>query len=429
MHMKKKIHTRIAVAVALLCVIVGVSSAKTPEQALPVSTPQVQSQTPPPVPVALPVSEPKTNPVNSDLEVSYIDVGQADSILITNNGEAMLVDAGTSEASDDVIGYLNGREIETLKYVVGTHPHEDHIGGMAKVLNTYDVGTVLMPAVVNNTKTFENVLNAIEAKDIPTEAPAAGTIYKVGNATVSVLSCLTTDDLNNSSIVLKLTYGKNSYLLQGDAENEAEQAILNSGVDLKCDVIKLGHHGSSTSSSDAYLAAADPDIAIISCGVDNQYGHPHTEITDKLTTAHIESWRTDTDGTIVITSNGTNYAIHSGNKTEPIQHIAGAQAAKAARDAAVIAEQERLAAEAAQEAARVAAEQQAAEEAAAKAAAEKAAQEAAAEQQQTNSQTVYVTKTGAKYHRSGCQYLKKSKIAISLDNAKSQGYTACSKCW
>lgn len=393
----------------------------------PVTQPQTAdpqeptTQTTEPVTKPEPTEEPKKENAYSDkLEISIIDVGQGDSVLITNKGDAMLVDAGTNESGSVVLSELETKGIHTLKYAVGTHPHEDHIGGLDDVLNNLDVENVIMPGVINDTKTFESVLDAIEAKNIPTEVPEKGNVYKIGDATATVLSCLKTDDLNNSSVVLKVQLGNTSVLLQGDAEAEAEQAILDSGAGLSCDIIKFGHHGSNTSTTQAYLDAADPSIAVISCGKDNSYGHPHQETLDKLSTAKLDVFRTDELGSIEITTDGTNYTISSSG-ADPTTHVAGDKIARAKRQA----EQE-AAEKAAAEAAAKAAAEQAAAEAAAKQAAEQAA--AAAAQEKT-SQTVYITKTGKKYHRDGCQYLRKSQIAISLDDAKAEGYTACSKCW
>lgn len=405
-------------------VLLSLSACGTPADTQQVSAPQEPSvQTS--QPVAAPVEEPqKSNTYSDKLEIDFIDVGQADSILITNKGEAMLVDAGTNEAGTTVLAELENKGVSTLKYAVGTHPHEDHIGGLDDVINTLDVQNVLLPTVTNTTKTYASVLDAIEAKKVPTETPKAGNVYKIGDATATVLSCLDTDDLNNSSIVLKVQYGNTSVLLQGDAEAEAEQAILDSGANIDCDIIKLGHHGSNTSTSQAYLDAADPScIAIISCGKDNSYGHPHQETLDKLSAAKLDVFRTDELGTIEVTSDGTNYTV-SASGIDPITHVAGDKIARAKRQAAKEAA-EKAAAE------KAAAEKAAAEKAAADAAAKQKAQEEAAAQasQETKSQTVYVTKTGEKYHRDGCQYLRKSKIAISLDDAKAQGYTACSRCW
>ena len=243
----------------------------------------------------------------SELSVFYIDAGQADSIMITSGGESMIIDAGNNADGDDVVSFLKSKGVSNLKYAVGTHPHEDHIGGLDDVLNSFPVEKVLLPDVTTNTKTFASVLDAIENNNLSLSVPTAGEQYKVGSATLTVVSCLKTTDLNNSSIVLRMDHGENSFLFTGDAESEAEQAILSAGYDVNCDVLKAGHHGSKTSTSSAFLTAVSPDVAIISCGVDNSYGHPSPETIQKL--SGIEVYRTDLNGTITVVSDGSKYTI------------------------------------------------------------------------------------------------------------------------
>ena len=245
------------------------------------------------------------HPEKAGLRVHFLDVGQADCILITAGTEAMLIDAGNNDDAETITTYLHTHGVTKLKYAVGTHPHEDHIGSLDAVLYAVTTENVLMPKVQTNTKTFEDVLDAILTMGLTVTAPKAGDTYKLGNAVITAVSNYTGDDLNNASIMLHLTYGSTSFLFTGDAEQEAEKAALQTGLTLDCDVLKVGHHGSRTSSSFDFLTAASPAYAVISCGVGNDYGHPHAEAMSALAAVCATVCRTDTQGTIIATSDGT----------------------------------------------------------------------------------------------------------------------------
>lgn len=241
-------------------------------------------------------------PDHTSLVVEYLDVGQADSILLSSDDEYMLIDAGNNEDGDDVVRYLRDVGADTLKYAVGTHPHADHIGGMDDVIRDLEVENVLLPSTTTNTQTYADVLDAMEEKNLTATVPARGQTFQLGNATISVVAAQQSDNLNNTSIVLKADYGDTAFLFMGDAEAEVENAILSAGTDVQCDVLKVGHHGSSTSTSSAFLAAVSPDAAVISCGAGNSYGHPNAETLKKLT--GIPVWRTDDNGTIIAMTDG-----------------------------------------------------------------------------------------------------------------------------
>lgn len=247
----------------------------------------------------------------ADLTVSYIDVGQGDAALVQCDGHNMLVDAGPNASTDALLSYLSNAGATTYDLVVGTHPHEDHIGGLDKVIEQYDVANVWMPRVQADTKTFEDVLLAIQSKGLKITAPTPGTTFTLGGATVTAFAPVGSyyEETNDYSIVLRIDYGSTSFLFTGDAEAVSEQEMLASGVKLKADVLKVGHHGSSSSTSDAFLDAVDPDYAVISCGADNSYGHPHAETIAKLTSRNIDVLRTDESGTIWITSDGEYVSI------------------------------------------------------------------------------------------------------------------------
>lgn len=240
------------------------------------------------------------------LKVSFIDVGQADSILIQTGASSMLIDAGNNPDSGTIINYINKQGISRLDYIVGTHPHEDHIGAMDAVINKFEIGKVLMPQVTTTTKSFRDVLTAIKNKGLTITVPAAGSTFQLGKASCTVLAPNSShyDDLNNYSIVIKLTFGKTSFLFTGDAQTASENEMLSKGYDLKADVLKVGHHGSGTATSPDFLKAVSPEYAVISVGKNNDYGHPHQEILDRLNEAGVRIYRTDESGTVTAISDG-----------------------------------------------------------------------------------------------------------------------------
>ena len=248
--------------------------------------------------------------VSSDLKVSYLDVGQADSILIENNGEYMLIDAGNNEDGELLVKYFNDIEIDGFKYVVGTHPHEDHIGGLDDIINNFNIDTIYMPDAITTTKTFMDVLDAIENKNMTYKVPKIEEEFYLGEAMIKVLYTGTdTRDLNNTSIVFRLDFGKNSFLFTGDATDKTEEIILDLGLEVKADVLKVGHHGSKYSTIDKFLDKVNPKYAIISVGTGNNYKHPEKITLDKLKMRNIEIHRTDLEGTVVIASDGENISI------------------------------------------------------------------------------------------------------------------------
>jgi len=253
-----------------------------------------------------------------NLKVHFLAVGQADSILVQSGEHFMLIDAGNNNDAGFVVNYLKKLGVNKLDYVVGTHPHEDHIGGLDAIIDTFDVGKVLMPKVTTTTKTFEDVLKAIKKKGLKITAPVPGSTWEIGSAKVEVLApnSKSYDSLNNYSIVLKVTYGENVFLFTGDAEAVSEGEMLEKNYELAADVLKVGHHGSSTSTTDAFLKKVSPDYAVISVGKDNKYGHPHQETLAKLVKKDVKVYRTDEQGTIVFSSDGQLLSVEtiSGDK-------------------------------------------------------------------------------------------------------------------
>lgn len=255
----------------------------------------------------------KTNTAVGQLKVHFIDVGQADSILIQNGDKSMLIDAGNNPDGDDVVNYIKGLGIKKLDVVVGTHAHEDHIGGMDTVIKSFDIGQIIMPKAGNTTKTFEDVLTAIANKGLKITSPVPGTEIKLNSATVKIVAPNGSDykDLNDSSVAIKLTFGENSFMFMGDAEAVSEKQILGKGFDIKADLLKVGHHGSSSSTTQEFLNAVNPKYAVISVAKGNDYEHPHKPTMDKLKAKGIKVYRTDELGTIVATSDGKNITFNT----------------------------------------------------------------------------------------------------------------------
>lgn len=242
------------------------------------------------------------------LKVSFLDVGQADSILINANNKYMLIDAGNNEDGEKLVMYLKSLGIEKFDYVVGTHAHEDHIGGMDNIIDSFDIGTFYMPDVITTTKTFEDVLDSLEKKNLNFDTPQIGSTFDLGKAKIETIYVgKDSKNLNNSSIILKLTYGNVSFLFTGDTESDVEKTLLKK--DIESDVLKVAHHGSNTSSSNAFLKKVNPKYAIISVGTGNSYGHPKSVILDRLEKLGTKIYRTDELGTIIVTTDGEKIEV------------------------------------------------------------------------------------------------------------------------
>lgn len=260
---------------------------------------------------------------DADLTVYYIDVGQGDCSLIRYNGINILTDAGEKEYGGTVVSFLQDHGVEKLDYVIATHPHSDHIGGMAEVIGSFDIGKVIAPKVSEEltptSGSYERFLKALSKKGLKLTAAKPGTVYSLAsektnesddnadNTAIEILAPLSSDyeDLNNFSVVFKLTHGKTAFLFTGDAEKESENDILASGADISADVLKVGHHGSSSSTKKDFLNAVLPSYAVIQCGKDNSYNHPNEKTVERLEKMSVKIFRNDNDGTVTVYSDGS----------------------------------------------------------------------------------------------------------------------------
>jgi len=337
-----------------------------------------------PVPAQQPPEKPATN-----LKVHFIDVGQGDCILIEDGTSAMLIDAGNPENGPGIVSYIKNLGTQKLNFVLATHPHADHIGGMADVINAFDVEKIIMPKATHTTRTFENLLLTIQNKGLKITAPVPGTEYKLGDASFTILAPNSSSykDLNDYSVVIKLKYGSTSFLFTGDAEAVSENEILARGYDVKANVLKVGHHGSTSSTTERFLDAVSPRYAVICVGANNQYGHPAPETLSKLAERGIKIYRTDEAGTIVATSDGKSISFNKQPSSVNISSTASEKTDKADNTAV-----------------------------------------SSGNSTASNDMIVYITKTGSKYHRENCSSLRSSRIPISLSEAKQRGYEPCKIC-
>lgn len=242
----------------------------------------------------------------SKLQIIYFDVGQADSTLIMNNGKTILIDGCNDSDGDNLVKYIKSQEISKIDTVIATHLHADHIGGLDDIIDNFDIGTVYMPDTINTDKQVEEFLDAMERKNLSYEVPEIGEKFKNGLADCEVMAIDNeAKDINNSSIVIQMNYLEQSYLFMGDSEKEVEDSREWN----KVNVLKVGHHGSNTSSTEKFLNQVKPEITIISVGLNNQYKHPSVEVLNRLKNLHTTIYRTDEDGSLLLESDGKQNII------------------------------------------------------------------------------------------------------------------------
>lgn len=251
---------------------------------------------------------------NSDFSVHYLNVGQSDCSIVVCDNKVLMIDTSLKANINEVREALISLNIDTIDYMIITHQHDDHMGGASTIINNFNVKNVIMPKLskINmvTTYAYEELLTSIKDKKVNPIPATSGLEFFLGSSKVKILSPTVQDEnLNNMSVVIKLTYGNNSFLFTGDAEKSVEKQLLNSGVDIKADVLKLGHHGSNTSSTDSFLNTVKPRYAVISCGSDNSYGHPSKDVIERLHKNNIPYYITNYHGNITFTSDGNNINV------------------------------------------------------------------------------------------------------------------------
>ena len=266
-------------------------------------------------------ASPATTPAEgSSFTVNFIDVGQALSVLVTCDGQSMLYDGGNVADGSLVVSYLQSAGVSRLEYVICSHAHEDHVGGLAAVLAKFPAGHVYAPVTENDTQCFQDFVKYTQQQGLSVEIPPVGTSWQLGSATVQVIGPVAQyDDTNDTSLVVRVDYGSTSLLLTGDMEQKAEDDLVASGAPLDADILQVGHHGSETSTGYVFLNAVLPEVAVISVGAGNSYGHPSENTLSRLRDAGADVWRTDLAGTVTITSDGTNYTVSSEKYAAPEQ--------------------------------------------------------------------------------------------------------------
>lgn len=263
------------------------------------------------------------------LILTMIDVGQADSFLFVQNDKVALVDCGTRETGENVVKHLKKLGIEKIDYLFGTHPHDDHMGGMYDIITNFEVSKIILPKVKTGevtTNWYLKLMKEIKNGEYEVENPEVGTIYNIGNAEMKVIGPISQpeDNLNNYSTVLKVSFGKIDVIMTGDAETSVEKEILESGENIDAEILKVGHHGSNTSNSKKFLDKVSPDYALISAELGNSYEHPTKNVMERLEERDIEVYRTDENGTVVatITSDSVSFSC------EPGDYLSGAELAE-----------------------------------------------------------------------------------------------------
>lgn len=360
------------------------------------------------------------------MQVHFIDVGQGDATLIACDGHYMLIDAGNNDKGTTVQSYLMSQGVEKLDYVIGTHPDADHIGGLDVVIYKFDCDTIIMPDVANDTRTYDDVVQAMKFKGYQTTYPVVGETYTLGGATFTIVAPNADygNDMNDWSVGVLVQNGNNRFLFTGDAEEKAEEDILNNGIDISADVYAAAHHGSKTATSQAFLDKVSPTYVVISAGEGNKYGHPHAEVLNRLRAAGISVFRTDEQGTIVATSDGNDITWNcspseSWKAGEP---TGSSDTSQNAASSGTGTSNNNSSSSVADNSTADSTTSSGSSDAGI------AADTSGSTNSDSSSVMVHITDTGSKYHSAGCSYLKKSDHEVALSEAKSMGLTPCSRC-
>lgn len=340
-----------------------------------------------------------------DMTVHFLDVGQGLSVLVQSGDEVLIYDGGDRDTSSYVVSYLKDLGIKTIDYLISSHYDSDHVYGLIGCLNAFEVENVISSDYVHESQTYEKFVTAVKNEGLEMLHPTVGTKYNFGTGSFTILAPKTFKEngTNENSVVIKLENGDNSFIFTGDAEHSSEANMVSSGIDLECDVLCVGHHGSATGTSWDFLQATVPEYAIISCGVDNKYGHPDADVMEKLESMEIEVFRTDMQGTIVASSDGSVLTWNvqpcndysSGDEESTISttventgNDAGDSVSKPANSQSSV-------------------------------------------QKSNNEELVWITPTGGKYHSiNNCGKMNPDKASqITKEEAEGRGLEACSKCY
>lgn len=339
-----------------------------------------------------------------NMAVHFIDVGQGLAILVQSGGENLLYDGGNRSHADEVVQYLKNQQVETINYMISSHYDEDHLGGLVKCLDNFEVEHVLGSDYVHTSDLFNTFMNTATAHAIIVEYPSVGDTYEFGTGSFTVMAPDgISQNSNDNSVVIRLVNGNNSFMFMGDAEETSEQDMISTGMNLDCDVLSLGHHGSASSTSWDLLEAASPSWAVISCGLNNSYGHPAAETMGKLSDMDIPVFRTDDQGTVIALSDGNTISWNQ----EPCNDYTSGSEKQSTDSSADQSEQDTNDA--------AATESYAAE----------------TDTSDTQGRMVWISATGSKYHSiPDCGNMNPDKATQETESqALSQGYEACKKCW
>lgn len=335
------------------------------------------------------------NDASTTMAVHFIDVGQGLSILVQSGGQNLVYDGGDQGHSDQVVSYLQQQNVQTIDYMIASHYDEDHIGGLIKCMNVFSIGNIIGPDYVHTSDLYDTFMNSASEKTITIQYPKVGDVFDFGTGSFTVLSPDgISQDSNENSVVIKLENGSNSFIFTGDAEETSEQDMISTGMNLDCDVLSVGHHGSESSTTWDFLAATSPSYAVVSCGAGNQYNHPSAETMERLSDMEIPVFRTDKQGSVAAVSDGTSITwtqspcndYTSGNSSD----------AYLEEQTAVV-----------------------------------SSPDPEPEQPQVTDTYVWLSATGDKYHSiPNCGRMNPDKARqVTKSQAESSGYGACSKCW